>query len=119
MKGIKLKKILVAALTVSILGACSVVGNSVISDESLQNKAAEALGANGNQVSISNRKPDGVTSVSFTANSGGHQYQCYITTAMGAVSSDAICKQGGKPVKSAKPLPANKCNALLEAAGRC
>lgn len=114
-----MKKILVAALTVSILGACSVVGNSVISDESLQNKAAEALGVNGNQVSISNRKPDGVTSVSFTANSGGHQYQCYITTAMGAVSSDAICKQGGKPVKSAKPLPANKCNALLEAAGRC
>ena len=119
MKGIKLKKILVAALTVSILGACSVVGNSVISDESLQNKAAEALGVNGNQVSISNRKPDGVTSVSFTANSGGRQYQCYITTAMGAVNSDAICKQGGKPVKSAKPLPANKCNALLEAAGRC
>ena len=119
MKGNKLKKILVSALAVTILGACSVVGNSVISDESLQNKAAEALGVNGNQVSISNRKPDGVTSVSFTANSGGHQYQCYITTAMGAVSSDAICKQGGKPVKSAKPLPANKCNALLEAAGRC
>ena len=114
-----MKKILVAALTVSILGACSVVGNSVISDESLQTKAAEALGVNGNQVSISNRKPDGVTSVSFTANSGGHQYQCYITTAMGAVSSDAICKQGGKPVKSAKVKPGQKCNALLEAAGRC
>ena len=38
-----MKKILVAALTVSILGACSVVGNSVISDESLQNKAAKHL----------------------------------------------------------------------------
>ena len=114
-----MKKILVSALAVTILGACSVVGNSVISEDNLQKKAADALGVNASQVSISDRKPDGISSVSFTANAGGRQYQCYITTAMGAVSSDAICKQGGKPVKSAKAMPGQKCNALLEAAGRC
>ena len=114
-----MKKILVSALAVTILGACSVVGNSVISEDNLQNKAADALGVSASQVSISDRKPDGISSVSFTARSSGRQYQCYITTAMGAVSSDAICKQGGKPVKSAKAKPGQKCNALLEAAGRC
>lgn len=114
-----MKKILVAALAVTILGACSVVGNSVISDENLQNKAADAIGVNASQVSISDRKADGVTSVSFTASTGGRQYQCYVTTAMGVANSDAICKQGGKPVKSAKVKPGQKCNALLEAAGRC
>jgi len=118
-KGNKLKKILVSALAITILSACSVVGNSVISEDNLQTKAADALGVNASQVSISDRKPDGISSVSFTANTGGRQYQCYITTAMGAVSSDAICKQGGKPVKSAKAKPGQKCNALLEAAGRC
>lgn len=114
-----MNKIFVPILATVILGACSVVGNSVLSNESLQNKAADALGVNPNQISISDRKPDGASSIRFTANNGGRQYQCYITTAMGAVNSDAICKQGGKPVKSANIKPGQKCNALLEAAGRC
>lgn len=98
-----------------MLGACGTVGNVVISDASLQEKAAFALNTTPDKVKISNRRAT-LDSIKFVATKGGKSYQCYITTVAGVISSDALCSGAG----SAKETGGNgSCNALLKAAGRC
>ena len=102
------------------LTSCSTVGNSVISDNSLKQKTAVALNSEPENITISNRRSDGLDSIRFTASANGRSHQCYITTLMGAISSDAICSAGNN-AKEAKPQKnsGQQCNALLQAAGRC
>ena len=115
-----MRKIITFIAVSSILAACGSVGNSVISDKSLQKKSSIALNTNPENITISNRRTDGLDSVRFTAYANGRSHQCYITTVMGAISSDAVCSAGNGS-QPAAPVKNNekKCNALLEAAGRC
>lgn len=95
-----------------VLAACGTVGNAVISDESLKEKAAFALDTTADKVSISNRRGD-LDSVKFVATTRNRSHQCYITTVGGVISSDAICSGAGSATGS------TNCNALTRAAGRC
>ncbi len=99
------------------LAGCGTVSNAVISDASLQEKAAFALNTTPDQVKITNRRGD-MDSVRFVANIDDKSYQCYVA-AYG--TSDALCS-GSNSVKkdnnSSSEGNAN-CNALLKAAGRC
>lgn len=101
-------------LTATILVGCNTLGNLVISDDSLKEKAAFALETKPAKVTISNRRTDGLDAIKFDAKTGGRTYQCYITTADGLFSSDALCSKGGGKRNKKK-----SCNALLRAAGRC
>jgi hypothetical protein len=106
-----MKKI-VCLLTVTMLAACGTIDNAVRSDESIQEKAAFALGTTPEKVVISNRRSE-IDSVKFNATVNGRVFQCYYTTA--GISSDALCSP-----TDGKPAPASSnCNALLKAAGKC
>lgn len=101
-------------LSLLILTGCGTVGNVVISDQSLQEKAAFALNTTADKVQISQRT-GGIDDVRFVATVGKKSHQCYITTVYGIHSSDAVCSGAGSAVKkSNKP-----CNALEKAANRC
>lgn len=108
------KKIFLAigSLVVLLGSGCSTIGNMVTSDDSLQKKAAFALGTKPAAVTIKDRTTDGLDAIRFTAVTNNKEYQCYITTVAGAISSDAICKGTDG---ASKP----QCNALLKAAGKC
>ncbi|MDO4640317.1 MAG: hypothetical protein Q4A84_01235 [Neisseria sp.] len=111
------KTIFSVALLGFILSGCSVIGNKVISDNTLKEKAAFAIGTTAENVEISNRRPSEADAIKFDATFKGKRYQCYITTLMGAMSSDAICNTtDGSQLKSGNSA---QCNALLKAAGRC
>ncbi len=83
----------------------------LISDATLQEKAAFALGVDDSKVTISDRTKGGVMSggeVKFKATVGKKTYNCYVTSMMGS-TSDAICSGGGKKT----------CDALSKKAGKC
>ncbi len=107
-----MKKILLIALCSTVLAGCGTVGNAVISDDTLKEKAAFALDTTADKVTISNRRGD-IDSVKFVATTHGRSHQCYITTVYGIISSDAICSGAGSATGS------TNCNALSKAAGRC
>ncbi|MDK4680555.1 hypothetical protein [Kingella negevensis] len=107
-----MNKFLAMLVCASVLSACGTVGNAVISDDSLKEKAAFALDTTADKVTISNRKGD-IDSVKFVATARGRSHQCYITTVAGVLSSDAICSGAGSATGS------TNCNALSKAAGRC
>ncbi|WP_386689473.1 MULTISPECIES: hypothetical protein [unclassified Lonepinella] len=95
---------------ISLLTGCGTVGNVVISDQTLQEKAAFALNTTSDKVTISNRN-GGIDDIRFVATVGKNSHQCYITTIAGVISSDALCSGAG----SAKA----PCDALSKKAGRC
>ncbi|KGQ39595.1 hypothetical protein [Gallibacterium genomosp. 1] len=97
--------------SILVLSGCGMVGNTVISDASLQSKAAFALNTTADKVTISHRQA-GLDDIRFTANIGKKQYQCYITTVAGVISSDAVCSRTTGNKK-------RSCNALEKAANRC
>lgn len=102
--------------SITILSGCSVVGNKVISDNTLKEKAAFTLGTTTENIVLSNRRPSEADAIKFDVTAKGKQYQCYITTVMGAISSDAVCNEiNSSSNKHTKPV----CNALLKKAGKC
>ncbi|WP_051919595.1 hypothetical protein [Basilea psittacipulmonis] len=129
-------------LATALLAGCGTVGNSVITDQVLQNKVAFALNTSSDLIKISNRVGD-INDIQFQAVANGQTYQCYVTTLAGLVTSDAVCsgplktakKASARSSKSTTPRtdnsstpttspskPANstpECNALLKAANRC
>lgn len=111
MKSLKFLPLLAATFFVG----CGTVGNMVIQDKTLEQKAAFALNTTSDKVKISNRQGSIDGTVNFVATTGGKSHQCYITTVGGAVSSQAICS-GSNSVKQDEN---KQCNALLKAAGRC
>ena len=103
-------------LAATFFVGCGTVGNMVIQDKSLEQKAAFALNTTSDKVKITNRQGSIDGTINFVATTGGKSHQCYITTVGGAISSQAICS-GSNSVKQGE---SNKqCNALLKAAGRC
>ena len=66
-----MKKIIAFVAVSSMLAACGTVGNSVISDKNLQQKSSIALNTNPENITISNRRSDGLDSVRFTATANG------------------------------------------------
>ena len=111
-KDCAMKKYVFFGISAIILAGCGTVGNVVISDSSLQKKAAFALDTTADKVTISNREGD-IDSIKFVATTRGRSHQCYITTVGGVISSDAICSGAGSATGS------TNCNALSKAAGRC
>lgn len=101
--------ILLAAVT---LTACGTIDNAVRSDESIQQKAAFALGTTPDKVVITNRTSE-IGSVKFNATTNDRVFQCYYTTA--GITSDVLCS----PTDGGAPAPGAACNALLKAAGKC
>lgn len=114
-----MKKVLLPVLLASVLTACGSVGNVIISDQSLQEKAAFALNTTADKVTISQRNA-GLDNIRFVASVGKRHHQCYITTVAGVISSDAICSGAGSvSKKGSKQKTKTNCNALLKAANRC
>ncbi|QIC72177.1 hypothetical protein [Acinetobacter indicus] len=111
MKNFKVLPLLFASLFVG----CGTVGNMVIQDQTLEQKAAFALNTTSDKVAISNRQGSIDGTINFVATVGKKSHQCYITTVGGAISSQAVCS-GSNSVKQSSD---NQCNALLKAAGRC
>lgn len=109
-----MKKVLLILSALTLIG-CGTVGNVVISDQALREKAAFALNTTADKVKISDRKA-GLDDIRFIASVGKKSHQCYITTVYGIISSDAICSGAQSAVKKNKNP---QCNALLKAANRC
>lgn len=108
-----MKKLAFITVLSALVSSCGTIGNVIIKDYSLADKAAFALNTTGDKVSISHRKPT-IDAINFVATTKGKSYQCYITTVGGVISSDAVCS-GSNSVKKSEA----QCNALLKAAGRC
>ncbi len=96
-------------VTSSAMGATNLSGES-----SASKRAAVALGVSESDLTISNFSKSGVRTDFMATTSANSTYNCYITNTMG-VSSDAICT----PLDAAPAPSGQKCNALLEAAGKC
>lgn len=111
MKSLKFLPLLAATFFVG----CGTVGNMVIQDKTLEQKAAFALNTTSDKVKITDRQGSVDGTINFVATTGGKSHQCYITTVGGAISSQAICS-GSNSVKKGDN---KQCNALLKAAGRC
>lgn len=111
MKNFKFLPLLFASLFVG----CGTVGNMVIQDQTLEQKAAFALNTTSDKVTISSREGSIDGTINFLATVGKKSHQCYITTVGGAISSQAVCS-GSNSVKQSSD---KQCNALLKAAGRC
>lgn len=113
-------------LTLSLYG-CGHVTNTVLTDETLLDKAEMATGVPRSDLILVKREGS-IDSVEYSVKTkNGDLYRCYFTSLV-AVTSDAVCKQIGasKKVKksksSAKPKAKesdSNCNALLKAAGKC
>ncbi|OOH92396.1 hypothetical protein BMT54_00385 [Pasteurellaceae bacterium 15-036681] len=114
MQSIKLTSVIYLT---TLLAACGSIGNAIISDNSLQEKAAFALNTNPDKVKISQRR-GGLDDIRFTATVGKNSYQCYITTVAGVISSDAICS-GSNNLSNSSKQKSSQCNALLKQAGKC
>ncbi|EEP5037173.1 hypothetical protein HBY97_004586 [Salmonella enterica] len=115
----KLKLIAACSVALTVLSGCGIIEKQVASDESLQEKAAFAIGTQPRNIAISNVQ-SGLEKITFDAEANGSQYSCYYTTVI-AVKSDAICKKMGAQAdtKPATEESQGECNALLKAAGRC
>ena len=91
-----MKKFLLTSTMLALVG-CGTIGNTVISDETLQGRAAFALDTTSDQVKITDRKGD-VDRVWFVANVGDKSHLCYARPVIGIGASDAICS-GSNSVK--------------------
>lgn len=115
----KLKLIAVCSIALTVLSGCGIIEKQIASNESLQEKAAFAIGTQPSNISISNVQ-SGLEEITFDADANGSQYKCYYTTVI-AVKSDAICRKMGAKTdpKTKTEESQGECNALLKAAGRC
>lgn len=111
----------VAVMAVLGTGCASVA----VSNNTIEQNTAHALGLEKDTFTISDRVDDGVKSSYFVKTNGGKRYSCYVTGTLsvaGRVVSDAMCNEvsneGSKPAKQT-PGTAAPCNALLKAAGKC
>jgi hypothetical protein len=82
----------------AVLGGCT----AIVGEQTLQERAAFALGVDKSKVTISDVNK-GALRIDFIATVGKKKTPCYVTTSYG-FTSDALCS--------------GKSNALLDAAGR-
>lgn len=102
-------------LTTLLFVGCGHIGNNVESDNSLSTKAAFALNTTSDKIQISNREAS-LDAINFVAMTNGKAYQCYVTTAFGVLTSDAVCSGSNSTIPKNEKRP---CNDLLKAAGKC
>ncbi|XXQ68436.1 hypothetical protein ACKLNO_00760 [Neisseriaceae bacterium B1] len=84
-----MNKFIFISLTAIVLSACGSVGNTFLSDEKLQVKAAQTLRTSPSKVMITERNA-GLDDIKFNATINGKTHYCYVTTT-GVNASDAIC----------------------------
>lgn len=114
-------KITIAGLACLIVAGCASVS---VTKDALTQRTASALGVSASQFTISNRSDSGLRTDYDVQTSAGKRYACYVTGTMsvtGRVVSDAMCSANPttqSPAEKGAQKPA-KCNALLEAAGKC
>lgn len=114
------------ALVCSLYG-CGHVSNTVLTDETLLDKAEMATGVRRSDLILTSREGS-IDSVEYSVKTiDGDVYRCYFTSLV-AINSDTICRQIGasqnvkktkNSAKSKKKESDPKCNALLKAAGKC
>lgn len=110
-----------AALTVLMSGCASMA----VTNDSLTQRTATALGLTPSQFTISNRTDNGVRTDYSVQTTSGKTYACYVTGTVsitGRVVSDAVCSapnQGAASAEASRSAPSTSCNALLKAAGKC
>lgn len=116
-----MKEVAVMACLCLLAGCASVS----VTENTLENRTAFALGLDAGDFTISNRQDSGVRTDYEVSTKRGERYACYVTGSVGVVS-DAICSRRAGPGKansSAEPKGESRqgapCNALLKAAGRC
>lgn len=97
-----MKKFLLTSIMLALVG-CGTIGNTVISDKTLQERAAFALDTTSDQVKITDRK-GGLDRVWFVANVGDKSHLCYALPVIGTGASDAICS-GSNSVKRNNSTP--------------
>lgn len=101
----KIAAVFLAAIVVT--GCASVA----VTNESLEDKTAFALGLDKGDFTISNRTDSGVDTNYTVKTKKGQEYRCYVqgtVSIMGRTVSDAVCSRKGQPAR----------NPLLEKAGR-
>lgn len=95
------KILIVGLLTASaIISGCA---SMTVTNESLEQNTAFALGINKGDFTISNRVDEGVKTTYSVKTKSGQQYNCYVTGTVGVtgrVVSDAICNKVGEPAKN-------------------
>ncbi len=100
----------------------SLMGESAVPEAKLRERAAFALGARPDAISISNISREGVRT-NFVATVGKRSNLCYVTsvtTVTGFHVSDAICSGAGSGRGVTRTTgKGGTCNALLREAGRC
>lgn len=100
-------------ITAGFLVATIVTGcaSMAVTDASLEDKTAFALGLEKGDFAISNRTDSGVDTNYIVKTKKGQEYRCYVqgtVSIMGRTVSDAVCNRKGQPAR----------NPLLEKAGR-
>jgi len=92
----------------ALLGGCAAIDDKVISDEKLARKAAISLNVQDNEVTISDRRSEGMNMLTFTATTKqGSSHRCHIYTSLFGLSQTAAICAGGT------------CDASLKAMGAC
>lgn len=111
----------------ALAGGCA---STAVTDDAIVTNTSRALGLPPAAFTISNRADSGVQTTFIAKTDGGRTYNCYVegsVSVIGRVVSDAICqemRQTDAPARRSNarptaPAPAQACNALLRAAGRC
>jgi hypothetical protein len=106
-----------AANTLLAAGCASVA----VTEDSIQQRTALALGVEKGDFTISNRVDDGVRTDYVATTASGKVYNCYVegsVSIVGRVVSDALCSEKGKAANKSMS-PGTSCNDLLKAAGKC
>lgn len=120
MKTTCLRNALVAftvANTLLVSGCASVA----VTEDSIEQRTALALGVEKGEFTVSNRVDDGVRTDYIATTTDGKVYNCYVegsVSIVGRVVSDALCSEKGKAANKSMS-PGTSCNDLLKAAGKC
>lgn len=90
----------IAVAMTALLAGCA---SFAVTEESLVEKTAFALGLDAGDFTISDRQDSGVDTRYVATTKKGAVYRCYVTgsiTTMGRTVSDAICNRKGEPARN-------------------
>lgn len=106
-------------LALGAILALSACASLTVSDGSIAERTAAALGLEASQITITDRVNDGTSARYKVQTSAGQKFNCTVggsLSILGASTTDAICT----PVSADGKVAAGAtCNALLKAANKC
>ncbi|WP_153014283.1 hypothetical protein [Pseudomonas sp. EpS/L25] len=112
-------KFVFSGLVVLLMAGCGSIASSMATDNDLQKKAGVALNTSPDRLKILDRSTS-IDSVKFRVQSSKGIYNCYYTSAYGAINSDTLCSGPVDGAEAQDPkTTSTSCNALTKAAGRC